>query len=225
MRPTPVVLVTIVALIVIYLATGFARLYVPGGDVAYDNMILTTSDVLGGQVWRLFTYGLVHSLQDPVHVAFNALTLFFFGRDLELRFGRWRFVAFLAVSVVIGGLFVVAAGVLGIGTGASLGFSGACEACVVAWALFNKNVMMWPIPVPGIWMLTYALLMWMMQAVSQSNISAAAHLGGIVFGAAVWFFVARRNRIKLFFDDALVKLRIRRGPRLTVVPKNDRWVN
>jgi hypothetical protein len=77
----------------------------------------------------------------------------------------------------------------------------------------------------GIHMLALAILMWMMQAVSSTPTSASAHLGGIVTGFVAWALVARRNRIRLFFDELLVKLRLRRGPRLTVVPKKDKWVN
>ena len=230
MSPTPVVLVTLVVLLVVYLVTGFVQNFVPAAADIVRLLPLDAEAVLHGQVWRLATYGLLHSLQDPTHLLFNGLALYFFGRDLEMRFGRGKFIAFLVASVVVGGIFVVAGYQLGIGVGACIGFSAACEACVVAWALFNRDsqvLLFFALPVRGIYLLVFAVIMWMTQAVSQSPISASAHLGGILTGAVVWLLVARRNRISVFVSDVMMKLRLKKGPKLSVVPrnKNDRWVN
>lgn len=228
MSGTPVVLGTLIVLLVVYLVTGFAVSFVGGGAALYDQLVLSTGKVVDGQVWRLLTYGLLHSLVSPFHLLVNGLLLWFFARDLELRIGSWRLLAFFVASLLVGGLFVVAAGLLGIGTGAALGFSAACEASIVAWALFNKNtpvLLFFAVPLRGIHMLAFALLMWLLDAVSVSDTSAAAHLGGIVTGLVTWFFMARRNRLRLFWDELMVKLRLRRGPKLTVVPRKDDWVN
>lgn len=228
MSGTPVVLVTLVVLLVMYLVTGFAVSFVPGGAAVHDQLYLSTGKVLDGQVWRVLTYGLLHSLMSPLHLVFNGLMLWFFARDLEMRLGSARLVVFFLASVLVGGLFVVAAGVLGLGTGAAIGFSAAVEASVVAWALFNKNapvMLFFAIPMRGIHMLGIALLMWLLDAVSASDTSAAAHFGGIVTGFVTWLLMSRRNRLRLFWDELLVKLRLRRGPKLTVVPKKDNWVN
>lgn len=222
------VIATIVVLFVVYLLTGFAANFVPGGAAVGDLLMLDAPAVVAGEVWRLVTYGLVHSLMSPLHLIFNALFLWFFARDLELRFGRWRLALFFLAAVVVGGLSVVAGWAMGIGKPMVVGFSAAAEASVVCWALFNRNqpMMIWfAIPARGIHMLTLAVVMWLLDAVSVSNISASAHLGGIVTGLVVWFASARRNRLRLLWDEILVKLRLRRGPRLTVVPRPDRWVN
>jgi membrane associated rhomboid family serine protease len=79
--------------------------------------------------------------------------------------------------------------------------------------------------VKGIYLIAFALLMWLLQAVSLSNTSAAAHLGGIATGFLVYALTARRNRIRLAVDSLLVKLHLKKQPRLTVVPRNDKWVN
>jgi membrane associated rhomboid family serine protease len=226
--PTPVVLVTLVVVLVMYLLTGLAAQFVDGGAL-YGLLRLTPGAVLDGEVWRLVTYGLLHDLSNPLHLVFNGITLFFFGRDLELRFGTLKFLTFLLVSVVLGGVFVVGASLLGLGLGAPVvGMSAACQASIVAWALFNRSAdvrWMFAVPMKGIHMLVLSLLWWLLDAVSVSPTSASAHLGGIVCGFVTWALVARRNRIRLFWDDLLVKPRIRRGPRLTVVPKKDNWVN
>lgn len=225
---SPVVVITLVVLLVTYLVTGFATNFIPGGAGVVDALLLTAPDVMAGQVWRLLTYGLLHSLLSPMHLLFNGLMLWFFGRDIEARLGTWRFLLFLAASVFVGGCFVVGAWLLHVGVGAAVGFSAACEACIVAWALFNRNaqvMLFFAVPMRGIHMLALAILTWMLDAVSASQTSAAAHLGGIVTGLVTWLLIARRNRLRLLWDELLVKLHVRRGPRLTVVPKPDKWVN
>ena len=227
--PTKAVLGLLIALLVFQLAFGFSVNFIPGIAAFFEGMVLRTPDVLAGEVWRLASYGLLHSLSNPMHLVFNAMVLFFFGRDLEQRFGPWRFLLFVLLGVMAGGVAVVATGAMHIGTGAAIGISGGCEAAVVTWALFNRDreVLLFMVaPVKGIWLLTFAIAMWMLDAVSVSDISAAAHFGGIVFGALAWLVLTKRNRLRLFVDDALVALRLKKKPRLTIVPKGpDKWVH
>jgi membrane associated rhomboid family serine protease len=227
--PTRAVLGLLLALLVLQLLYGFSANFIPGSAAVFSKMVLLTPAVLDGEVWRLASYGLLHSLSNPMHLVFNAMVIFFFGRDLELRWGSWRLLLFVLLGVIAGGIAVVIAAVLGIGTGAAVGISGGCEALVVTWALFNRDreVMLFLLaPVKGIWLISFAILVWMLDAVSISDISAAAHFGGIVFGALAWLVLARRNRIRLAVDDALVFLHLKKKPRLTIVPKGpDRWVH
>ena len=227
--PTPAVLGLLVTLLVLQLLYGFSANFIPGIAVVFEKMVLTTGGVLDGEVWRVASYGLLHSLMNPMHLVFNGIVLFFFGRDLETRWGAWRFLLFVLLGVVAGGLAVVGSKVLGIGTGNAVGISGACEALVVCWALFNRErevYLFFLAPVKGIWLIAFALVMWMLDAVSVSEISAAAHFGGMVFGALAWLVVARQNRLRLAWDDLLVLLKLRKKPRLTIVPKGpDRWVH
>ncbi len=224
---SPVVLVVIGLLVVSYVVVGILLNVSGGGNDVFALLALDPDAVLHhGQVWRLLSYGLLHDPSNPFHVLMNALMLFFFGRDLERRYGPARFVAFLVGAVLAGGVAVTA--VSPFFHHGAIGFSGAVEACTVVWALQNRNaqvLLFFAVPMRGIHMLWLAVAMWLFDAVSVSNVSAAAHFGGIVFGLAVYFATARRNRISLFVDDLLVKLHLKKRPRLTVVPKNDRWVN
>ncbi|HKE00924.1 MAG TPA: rhomboid family intramembrane serine protease [Planctomycetota bacterium] len=52
---------------------------------------------------RLFTYALVHDEHDPLHVTFNALSLFLVGTILEHERGRRAVVASFVLGVVVGG--------------------------------------------------------------------------------------------------------------------------
>lgn len=220
---TPVVIATMVVLVAMFLVVGFTANVARAVDLG-DLLALDGPRVLQGEVWRLVTYGLVHSMVSPFHLLINALLLYMFGRDLEQRFGSAKFFGFNVVAVLVGGLFVMGGWLLGIGSPYVIGFSAAVEACIVAWALFNRDAQVmffFAIPMRGIHMLALAVLNWVLDAVSASPVSASAHLGGIVTGLVAWFVVARRNRIKLFFMELGGK-----KPKLTVVPpKNDRWVN
>jgi membrane associated rhomboid family serine protease len=224
-HPTPVVVVTLGLLLVMFLFTGFAANFVPGGARAYELMIFDAREVMQGEVWRLVSYGVIHDLRAPFHLLMNGLMLWFFARDIEQRFGSLKFLGFLVIALVVGGLFVMGGFMLGIGSPLVLGFSAATEACIVAWALFNRDApvsFFMVLPMRGIHMLLLAVLMWMLDAVSASQVSASAHLGGIITGLVTWFLVARRNRIRLFF----MELGKGKKAKLTVVPKNnDRWVN
>src|SRR5262245_21250394 len=95
MRPTPVVLATLILLTAIYFVVGISLRFVDAGASYVKLLPIVSSQVLDGEVWRLVTYGLLHDPSNPMHLVLNGLTLYFFGRDLEVRFGRGRFIAFL----------------------------------------------------------------------------------------------------------------------------------
>lgn len=216
---SPVVLGTLIGLVVLYVVTGFTLRFAPSFADFYEKLVMTKDGVLRGEVWRLVSYGALHSLFDPFHLVMNGLMLFFFGRDLEVLWGRKRFALFLIAAVLSGGLAVLLAGVLGLGIGSAIGFSAATEACIIAWALHFRDrriLLFFVAPVRGVWMIALALLAWLLDAASQSQTSASAHLGGILLGFLVGL-------------DPLESLRLwnrrRKQARFTVVPKDgDRWV-
>jgi uncharacterized protein len=221
LRPTPLVIALLIVFVAVYIVTAIALR--TGGEQAagvVQLFPLQPGFVVTGQVWRLVTYALLHSPDDPMHLIMNGVTLFFFGPDLERRFGRLRFGAFFAGASIVGGLFVVAAYLLFHMDVVVLGCSAAGQACVVLWALLHRDAQMFPLPIRGIHMLWLALAWWVLDAVSLSSTSATAHLGGIVFGLVAWRVGDVGTRKKLFG-----KLRPKKKSPFTVVPKPDRWVN
>src|SRR5688572_31373342 len=106
-RPTPVVMALLIGLPVIYVATGILMKAVDGFGAVYGHIALDAQRVLGGEVWQLVTYGLLHNLRDPFHLIWNCFFLYIFGHTLELSFNTAHFVAFLLTAVVAGGLCVV----------------------------------------------------------------------------------------------------------------------
>ncbi len=57
-----------------------------------------------GEPWRLLSSALLTSPSSWGHLLFALMGLYFLGAPLERRWGSWRFVRFLAISVVLGNL-------------------------------------------------------------------------------------------------------------------------
>jgi len=73
-------------------------------DVLPDLLALSVPALQAGQVWKLLTYGLLHSQFTLLHVAANVLALYFLGREVLPLLGSRRFVMVFAAAVVAGGL-------------------------------------------------------------------------------------------------------------------------
>jgi membrane associated rhomboid family serine protease len=144
--------VNVVAFI-IQLATRAAT---PEGDPLHgwftDLFILNRVEVLGGQIWRLLTYAFLHSTDRPLHILFNMLFLWWFGRDVEDLYGQREFLLFYLVSAVLGG---IAFTVVPLGAQLCLGASGAVTAVMVVFACHYPTRLVYVfflLPVP-VWLL------------------------------------------------------------------------
>jgi len=223
----------LVVLVACFIAAGLGANFVGGfSDNVLGYLPVVSSKVLDGQVWRLFTYALLHNLADPFHLIFNCLAIYFFGRGLEDRWGAGRYALFTVLTVVVGGVFVVAAGRLGIGNGAAFGASAFAEGLIVAWGLIYRDSevrLMFAVPAKGIHMVWIAVFIWVLDAVSQSANSAAAHLGGMLTAAVLVLGVWRPNYVKAWWASLRSKLGGKKQPQLFVVPKprddDKKWIN
>lgn len=147
------------------------------------------------EYWRLVSYGFVHA--DIGHLAFNMITLFFFGREIERVMagvtGTWLtyplfYLAALAVSILPSYLkhrhdanYV------------SLGASGAVTAVLFAFILLAPWTLIFVffIPVPAI---IYAVFyvgysLWMDRR-GGDRINHSAHLSGAAFGVLFMVMMA-----------------------------------
>lgn len=147
------------------------------------------------EYWRLLSYGFVHA--DIGHLAFNMITLFFFGREIERVMtgvtGSWLtyplfYLAALAVSILPSYLkhrhdanYV------------SLGASGAVTAVLFAFILLAPWTLIFVffIPVPAI---VYAVFyvgysLWMDRR-GGDRINHSAHLSGAAFGVLFMVMMA-----------------------------------
>jgi membrane associated rhomboid family serine protease len=163
-------------------------------------------------------------------VLFNGLMIYFFGRELEDRWGSKRYLLFALLTVLAGGVFVVVNGLILPGRGVAIGASAFAEGLIVAWGLLFRDRevrLFFAIPVRGIQMVWFAAAMWLLQAVSTSETSAAAHLGGMLMAAVLVLGVWRPNAMKLAWSQLLERLGVKKKQKLYVVPKpsDQKWVN
>src|SRR5256885_5933053 len=68
-----------------------------------DHLGLTTRGVFEGKVWQLITFQFLHSCPFPLHVLFNCLGLWFFGRPVEEALGSRRFLKLYFAAGLAGG--------------------------------------------------------------------------------------------------------------------------
>ena len=227
----PVTAIILATLLACFIVSGIVANFVPTLAVGISYLPVSTAAVLDGQVWRLLSYAFIHTLEDPWHVLMNSFFIYMFGRDLEVRWGTSRYLLFAVLTVVIGGAFVVVAGLLIPGSGGvTVGASAFAQGLLVAWGLTNRDAEMrlfFAVPARGIHLVWLSLFLWLLQAVSTSSTSASAHLGGMITAAILVLGVWRPNAVKLGWSNLLEKLGLKKKQKLYVVPKpsDQKWVN
>ena len=175
---------------------------------SYDNIInsmfLTPQEVMNGKVWQLLTYSFFHSPSNIFHLILNMLVLYFFSYDLEIKWGKRRFIFFYLISAVIGGIFVVLEAIIFIPSHYSiptLGASGSVFALTTAYALSysNKEIYFFIFPLKAKYLIhiDLGIIFLSYLSISSSNISNAAHLGGM-FSAFIliklpWYKLFKRK--------------------------------
>jgi membrane associated rhomboid family serine protease len=156
-----------------------------GGPVT-DALLLDTTKVLHGEVWRLLTYAFLHSPLVWQHIVFNMLFLWWFGADVEDLYGPREFLAFYLCSALAGGLLFQAAQMAQDQPGFCLGASGAVTAVMVLCALHYPNriiLLFFFLPLP-IWV--FVIFQVAQDAFAffgghNTGVAVAVHLGGAVF--------------------------------------------
>ena len=155
--------------------------------------LTTVGTFLNGQVWRLLTYAFCHNTKDVLHLLFNMLCLWFFGRAVQERLGNREFVAFYLAAAVFAGLSY-----LGLHAGflrdhsSVTGASGATMAVMALFAMWypRQQVLLFGLlPVEIRWLVAAyvvfdTLPVWAALRGDRvsDGIAHAAHLGGLLFG-------------------------------------------
>lgn len=150
--------------------------------------------------WQLVTYGFMHDTQSWMHIIFNMLMLWMFGRDIERLMGPRRFLTYYLVCVVGAGIVQLLAGVIqgwGVPTvGASGGVFGIFLAYGMAFP--NRRIMLMfpPIPMPAKY---FVILLGLFELTmgytgASPGIANFAHLGGMIFGFALIKYWAKQRR-------------------------------
>lgn len=142
--------------------------------------------VAGGAYWELFTSMFTHV--SLLHIGFNMLALWLFGPQLELVFGRVRFLALYFLSGLAGSAFIYAFSNPVVPTvGASGAIFGLFGAFLVVAIKTRRNV-------------SQMLVLLGINAfisIAAPNVSWQGHLGGFIGGVligALLVFAPRRRR-------------------------------
>lgn len=171
-----------------------------------ERLIYWPPAVARGEWWRLLTHGFVHA--DGAHLAFNMITLYFFGRIMEsvlaARIGAIGFVLFYLAAIVVA---MLPSHLRHRRDAAyrSLGASGGVSAVLFAYILLDpwSMLLVFVIPVPAIvFAAVYLVYSIVAMRNPRSRINHGAHLWGALFG--VVFLVILEPRVPGHFFRALM---------------------
>ena len=182
----------------------------PAAEIEYNYFALSLAGLKQGFVWQLLTFQFMHA--GWMHIIFNSLAIYFFGRPVEIALGRRHFLTLYLLSGAIGGLVQMLFAWLipqyfdGAVVGASAGASGLVAAfAILHWEeRFSLLIYFIPVNMTGKMLLAVSLgLAFLGMLTPYSGIANAAHLGGILTGGfyvrlliqgqwSLWKFPARR---------------------------------
>lgn len=221
-KPTRVVLATLIALLAIWVVMAILYQFTAFGPELYRELVLRPGAVAEGHVWSLVTYWLVDDLTSPFTLLLTGILFYFFGPELERRWGPKRLVLFYFLTALGGGLLTMLTWALGLSSAGALGAQSVGLALMVAWALtfpYREILLFFVLPLKGIHMIWFAVGFGVLRAISIAPSGVAADFGAM---AMAWLLVSglwRTNKMKLWWDKVLVALRLRKPPKLYVVPK------
>tara|TARA_B100000963_G_scaffold344349_1_gene347121 strand:- start:56 stop:691 length:636 start_codon:yes stop_codon:yes gene_type:complete len=138
--------------------------------------------------WQLITYGFVHSTISLMHILFNMLMLWMFGRDIERLMGPQRFLIYYITCIAGAGIIQLLVGVLQGGGVPTVGASGGVFGILLAYGMAfpERRIMLLfpPIPMKAKYFVIMLGLLELYFGFSGVNngIANFAHLGGMLFG-------------------------------------------
>ncbi len=212
-RPGPGVKIALIALGAVALASAILGHWVPGdtGPYLLSLLPMTQQGLATFQLWRLATSGLL--TVDLSHLFFSALGIYFLSTDLEKTMGKWRYLRFLLISVILGNVLASAVNALPIDVAifhpsAMVGPGAAIAATAIAWSKANERMqvrLFFILPVTGkqLYYATIGLCLLSVvffQSVPEGVVAPfGGILTGILFSGQPSKARAAYLRVKLFF--------------------------
>jgi membrane associated rhomboid family serine protease len=205
-----------------------------GGGLWITHLELQHEAVLGGQLWRLVSYSLLH--EGVGHLIGNLLLFYFFGLDIEKQFGARRLLVVATFCVIGGGVLASLSALSGLSpSNPVIGASGGALGLLVCWCLVHarRTIRLFGVlPLTGKQLLYLSVGLEVLLAVSPGGASSSAtHLGGMITGWALITGAAnpKRWRQKLRLASLRRKMKRNRKPNLNVIKggksKDDQWIN
>ena len=166
-----------------------------GSEIQDTWFALSLTGLEHGYVWQLLTFQFMHA--GWMHILFNSLAIYFFGRPVEATLGPRHFLTLYLSSGVIGGLLqMLFAHWLPSFDNAVVGASAGASGLIAAFAIlhwterFTLLLYFIPVTMTGKMLLAVSLVLAFAGILTpNSNIANAAHLGGILTGGFYvrWF--------------------------------------
>jgi membrane associated rhomboid family serine protease len=159
------------------------------GPNVHGLFALSLDGLKHGYIWQLLSFQFMHA--NELHLAFNCLGIYFFGRDVEQFLGRKSFWALYLTSGVAGGLVQVGLALLLGGrfeapmVGASAGVFGFLAAfAMIFWDRQLTAFLFFLIPVNmrAKYLLVLSVIGAVVGMLLPGTVAHAAHLGGMVMG-------------------------------------------
>jgi len=120
----------------------------PAGRAGWiETLGLRRESWLGGALWQVLSYGIVHG--GSLHLAFNVTGLVLLGMRVEWVLGAGRLLRVCLWGVLGGAALHLLAAPGGPGAAILVGFSGAVIALLLAITTLSPESRMWPVPVSG----------------------------------------------------------------------------
>ena len=198
------VMVLIIINVVFYLATLVAPkafyAWGPFQQVQFDKITYYLGLIpyyLTSRPWTVVTAMFIHA--NFMHILFNMIALFFFGRALRFFVSDNRFLFVYFLGGIVGNLLFV-----GLDLNALtmvIGASGAIFAVAGALVVIRPRmrILFWGIIPMPMWLFTVVFLgILVLPGVAPAGIAWQAHLGGLATGLAVGYFYRRRLRMFVF---------------------------
>ncbi len=179
-------------------------------------------------LWQPFTYMFLHG--GWLHIIFNLLALWMFGGELELVWGRKKFVRYYILTGIGAGLFIALMNYLVFvrygSSAVTIGASGAIYAVLLAYAIMwpNREVLLYflfPVKIKYL-VLAFGLMEFFgtlsSTAGTGGNISHIGHLGGLISGF-ILINISRKSPVSNFsvpqkklslFERIKKKIRLKR---------------
>jgi membrane associated rhomboid family serine protease len=225
-----------------------ALLHYFAGRAGYDGFVKWFGLVPAGvvplfRIWQPFTYLFLHDVNSIWHILTNMFMLWMFGRELELVWGKNRFLRYYFLTGVGAGIINVIVKTVpalfghGFSYVPTIGASGAIFGIMIACAILfpDRRVYLFPIPVA----MSMRVVVGIMAALTflgtfglgDDNVSHLCHLGGMLVG----YFYLRRGSFLYGVRNTVTDWQYRRNRKRFEVYINkhkkeppsrpDNWVN
>jgi rhomboid family protein len=242
---TPAIQWLIIANVGVYICEILLETF--SGSASYSWFIhafgLVPSGVTHGlRFWQPFTYLFLHDATSIWHILANMFVLYMFGRELELVWGRNKFLQYYFLTGVGAGLINVLVKTIPVFWGQlpsdtpTIGASGAIFGVLLACAILfpDRQVILFPIPIK-LSMRTFVLIMTALEflgtfGLGGDNVSHLCHLGGMLIG----YIYLRRGSFLYSVRNTVTDWKYQRNRKRFQVYMNkhkdppsrpDRWVN